>query len=213
MLALVANSHAHEHWIDLDSFYPGVGEAARVYVRSGHYFPKSALKLSEKVMQGVAVRTPDGETLAVETAAAKKEWLGTLSPQEPGVYVIAFSLKRPRAPEPNYAGKAILVAGSGGDSPASYALDSGLELIPGKPVSELKPGDELPVWLASDGAKIEGELEVVPENGKSSVARTSSAQPAVVNLRDAGRYLVTASVKGRGCSLVFHVREAGEKGE
>jgi len=213
MLVLVGHSHAHEHWIDLDRFYPGAGETTRVHVRSGHYFPKSALKLSEKVMQGVTVRTPDGQTLAVETAAAKKEWLGTLSPKERGVYVIAFSLKRPRAPEPNYEGKAILVAGPGSDSPESYAFGSGLELIPGKSVSELIPGDELPVSLALDGVKIEGELAVVPENGKSSGAKTSSDQPAVVNLRDAGRYLVTASVKGRGCSLVFHVREAGKKSE
>ena len=213
MLVLVSHAHAHEHWIDLDRFYPGAGETVRVYVRSGHYFPKSALQLSEKVMQGVILRTPEGQTLEVETAAADKEWLGTLSPKEPGVYVLAFALKRSRAPEPNYEGKAILVAGPGGDLPDNYALGHGLELILGKRVSELKPGDELPISLALDGVSIEGELAIVPEKGKSSVARTSADQPAVVKLRDAGRYLVSASVKGRGCSLVFHVRPTEEKGE
>ena len=213
MLVLVSHAHAHEHWIDLDHFSLDVGEAARVYVRSGHYFPKGGKKLSEKVMQGVALRAPDGQTLAIETAAVEKEWLGTFSPEVQGAYVIAFTLKRPRAPEPNYEGKAILVAGPGGDSPDNYALGSGLELIPGKKVSELKPGDELPISLALDGVSIEGELAIVPEKGKSSVARTSADQPALVKLRDAGRYLVSASIKGRGCSLVFHVRPAEEKSE
>ena len=213
MLVLVGNTHAHEHWIDLDSFYPAAGEMTAVYVRSGHYFPKGTLKLSEKVMQGAVAQTPDGQTLAVEIVAAEKEWSGTLSAEEQGVYVIAFSLKRPRAPKPNYEAKAILVAGTGGDSPERYALGTGLELIPGRPVSELRPGDELPIWLAMDGVRMEGELAAVPENGKSSVTKVSPDQPAVVKLRDAGRYLVSASAKGRGCSLVFHVREPDEKSE
>jgi hypothetical protein len=211
MLALASNSYAHGHWIDLDRFNPAVGEVVSLFVRSGHYFPKSGQKLSEKVIQRVTAKAPDGQTLAVEIAAGKKEWLGTVTPKEGGTYLIAFSLKRPRAPAPNYEGKAILIAGSGSDSPDRYVLGSGLELIPEKPISELKPGDELPVWLALDGVKAEGEVEIVPENGKSTTARTSPEQPASVKLRTAGRYLLTASVKGRGCSLVFHVSEAEEE--
>lgn len=211
MLALTSNAYAHGHWIDLDRFNPEIGKAVNLFVRSGHYFPKSGQKLSEKVMQGVTARRPDGQTLAVEIAAGEKEWLGTFTPQEGGVYVIAFSLKRPRAPAPNYEGKAILVAGPGSDSADRYALGSGLELIPEKSVSELKPGDELPVWLTLDGVKVEGEVKIVPANGKSTTARTGAEKPAVVKLRDEGRYLLTASVKGRGCSLVFHIAEAEEK--
>lgn len=213
MLVLASRSHAHQHWIDLDRFYPGPGETASLYVRSGHYFPKSIQKLSEKVMQGVTVRRPNGQTRAVEMTGAEKEWLGTFCPKEEGVYLIAFALKRSRAPAPNYEGKAILVIGSGDDAPDHYALGSGLELIPEKPVSGLKPDDELPVWLALDGVRIEGELEIVPENGRSSATRAHADHPALVSLRDAGRYLVTASIKGRSCSLVFHVRDAGEKSE
>jgi len=211
ILALASNCYAHGHWIDLDRFYPEAGEVVSLFVRSGHYFPKSAQALAEKVMQGVTARAPDGQTLAVEVATGKKEWLGTVTPKEGGTYLLAFSLKRPRAPAPNYEGKAILVAGSGSDSPDRYVLGSGLELIPEKPVSELKPGDELPVWLALDGVKMEGEVEIVPENGKSTTARTSPEQPAAVKLRIAGRYLLTAGVKGRGCSLVFQVMEAEEE--
>ena len=213
LLACVSSAHAHQHWIDLDSFYPSPGEADGVYVRGGHYFPKTTLKPSEKVMQGVAVRTPDGETVAVETEAAKKEWLGAFSPRAQGVHLITFVLKPARAPKPKYEAKAILVAGPGSDTAGDYTLGTGLELIPGKAVSELKPGDELPVSLALDGVATAGELEVVPENGKSVVTKVSAEQPVLVNLREAGRYLVTASIKGRGCSLVFYVRESGETSE
>ena len=213
VLVCASSSRAHEHWIDLDSFYPSPGETDTVYVRSGHYFPKTLLKVSEKVMQGVSVRTPDGQTLTVETEAAKKQWLGTLIPGEQGVHLISFTLKRSRAPKPNYEAKAIVVAGSADDTPDGYALGSGLELIPGKAVSGLKPGDELPVSLALDGALVDGELEIVPENGRSAVAKTSAGLPAVFSLKEPGRYLLTASVEGRGCSLVFQVQESGEESE
>ena len=213
VLACVSSAQAHQHWIDLDSFYPSPGEADGVYVRSGHYFPKTTLKPSEKVMQGVTVRTPDGQTLAVETEAEKKEWQGAFSPQEQGVHLITFALKPARAPKPKYEAKAILVSGPGSDTPDQYALGAGLELNPGKAVSALNPGDELPVWLALDGVATAGELEIVPENGKSVVAKVSAEQPVLVKLRETGRYLVTASIKGRGCSLVFYVREPGEMNE
>ena len=86
-------------------------------------------------------------------------------------------------------------------------------LARGKAVSGLKPGDELPVSLALDGALVDGELEIVPENGRSAVAKTSAGLPAVFSLKEPGRYLLTASVEGRGCSLVFQVQESGEESE
>ena len=213
VLVCVSSAQAHQHWIDLDSFYPSPGETNSVYVRSGHYFPKTTLKPSEKVMQGVTVRGPGGQTLPVATEAAKKEWLGSLSPQVEGVHLIVFSLKPARAPKPKYEAKAILVVGPGSDTADGYALGTGLELIPGKAVSTLKPGDELPVSLALDGVTMAGELEMVPENGKSVVTKVSADQPVLLDLKKAGRYLVTASIKGRGCSLVFCVREPGETSE
>ncbi|MFC1526872.1 hypothetical protein ACFL6X_08700 [Candidatus Latescibacterota bacterium] len=209
-LLLTSQAQAHEHWIDLDSFYPEVGTEAVLYLRSGHYFPKTILKLSEKVLQGVVARLPDDQILPVVVEEAEHQWQGVVGPLEHGVHVIAFSLKRPRAGEPNYEGKAILVAGSTGDAPEAYIFGSGLELLPGAPVSPLRAGDQLPLSLTLEGIRMSGELAVVPEDGRGSTVRTSPDQPAVVTLRNAGRYLVTASVKGRGCSLVFQVREAEE---
>ena len=213
VLVCVSSAQAHQHWIDTDNFYPSPGDTDRVYVRSGHYFPKAALKPAQNVLRGVVVRAPDGQTIPLTVEAGEKQWLGSLLPQAQGVYLVTFSLGPARAPQPKYEAKAILVVGTGGDSADSYALGTGLELIPGRAISELKPGDELPVSLALDGVPVAGELEVIPADGRSVVTKVSADQPALLSLRKAGRYLVTASIKGRGCSLVFYVREPGTKGE
>ena len=210
VLASAIHVHAHEHWIDLDSFYPVVGATVGVHVRSGHYFPRSALKLSEKVMQAVSVHRPDGPALDLDPAAGDSEWAGVLTPRQQGVHMVTFALKRPRAATPNYEAKAILVVGPGEDLPARYALGSGLELIPAAGVSSLRPGGQVPVSLCLDGEIIEAELSVVPERGRSTTVKVGPGEPALVSLREAGRYLVSASVKGRGCSLVFQVRSPEE---
>jgi len=192
--------------VEVDSFYPEAGETAKVHVRSGHYFPKSVLTLSKKVMQGVVLRTPDKRTLSVDIIPGDREWTGAISRQTKGVHVVTFSLKRARADKPQYEGKTILVVGDGPDLPADYAVGSGLELVPAKSVSDLNPGDELPVLLVLDGAAVGGSVEVTPENGRAVFVKTEPGRPAVVTVRNAGRYLVTAGLKGRGCSLVFQVR-------
>ena len=210
LLVGAGGASAHQHWTDFTTLYPTPGETDSLYVRSGHNFPKTTLKVSEKVMQGVTVRTPDGQTLAVDVDAAKKQWLGALRPAGLGVYLVTFTLKRARAPKPSYEAKTILVAGAEDDAPEKYGLGSGLELIPGRVVSGLRPGDELPISLVLDGVPVGGELEVVPEDGKAVYPKTSPEQPAMFIVKTPGRYLVTGSIKGRGCSLVFQVREAGE---
>jgi len=204
---------AHEHWIDLESFYPEVGDTVGVQVRSGHYFPKSALTLSEKVMQGVSVVTPEGAPLSLDTEAGEREWTAAVAAQEQGVHVVSFALKRRRAAKPTYEGRAIFVVSPGDDSPDRHALGSGLELIPAAGVSELRPGGVVPVSLSLDGETIEGEVAVVPENGRGATVETGPGSPALVSLREAGRYLLSASVKGRGCSLVFQVRAPEENGQ
>ena len=209
LLCLCASTApAHEHWIDVDNFYPDTGTSVCVRLCSGHYFPKSSFALKDKVLEGVTVRGPDGKAVAVTTAEEEKQRTGILALASKSVHVVSFSLRRPRAKEPSYEGKALLVVGSKEDDTSRYALETGLELIPEKPVSELTPGDELPVSLRLNGQPLSGSLSVSAEGGKTSSLRTEPDRPASIKLRKAGRYLVTASHEGRGCSLVFMVREA-----
>ena len=209
MCLCVSTVWAHEHWIDTDCFCPDAGGRVTVHICSGHYYPKSSFALKNNVLESVTLRGPDGKAVTVTTVENAKQRTGNLALDSEGVHVVSFTLKRPRAKEPSYEGKALLVVGSKTDDTSRYALGMGLELVPGKPVSGLTPGDELPVYLRMNGAPLSGMLSISAEGGKTSSLRTEPDRPASIRLRKAGRHLVTASHEGRGCSLVFMVREGG----
>jgi hypothetical protein len=199
---------AHEHWLDVSDFRPGRNQAVTVAICSGHYFPNSSFALKDKVLQGVELLPPDGSATSVDTTVAKKQRTGSIALESAGVHVLRFSLKRPRARGPAYEAKTILIAGDNTDSVARYAVGHGLELVPLRALAGLTPGDELPLSLLLDGRRVSGSLEATVEGGKSSFLKTEPDRPALLRLPKAGRYLVTANVNGRGCSLVFWIPEA-----
>jgi len=203
---------AHEHWIDADRFFPGVGETVNVHLRSGHYFPRSSFAIKDAVLHEIVLRTLAKDTFPIETSLGEREREGTVSVKSDGVHLATFCLKRPRAKEPNYEGKTIIVVGGKDGGPGAYTLGHGLELILGRTVSGLRPGDELPVTVSLDGVPVAASLAVTPENGRRAFVIAETDRPGVIKLQTSGRYLVTASIAGRGCSLVFHVREAKGKG-
>lgn len=208
LLSLCASvAVAHEHWVDADHFYPGAGETVTVHVCSGHYFPKSLFCLKDNVLDGVTARCSDSATVDVKTTEDAKQRTGVIAFRSAGAHMICFRLKRPQARTPSYEGKALLVVGEAKDAPSGYVIGAGLELVPEKPVSRLAPGDDLPLTVRMDGIRIGATLSVCAEAGGTSSYRTTPDRPAAVKLGKSGRYLVTASHKGRGCSLVFDVRE------
>lgn len=200
---------AHEHWVDVDAFYPAVGATVTVHVCSGHYFPKSSFVVQRKVLHEVSMHMPGQNAMALSTAEREheKRRAAVFGVESVGVHMVTFCLKRPRAKAPSYEGKVLLVAG-GKDGLAAYTVGRGLELVPGRAISGLKPGDELPVTVSLDGVSVSASVTVVPENGRSGFVRVATDRPGIVRIGAAGRYLLTASVKGRGCSLVFRVRRS-----
>jgi hypothetical protein len=210
ILTLLAGAaSAHEHWVDVASFYPAVGETVDVYVRSGHHFPQSEQVLEDKVVEGLRVWDGGESPRTIATVAHDKFRAGKLIVEHEGVHVLDLTLKRPRAKEPSFEAKTIVVVNRLKDDPARYGLGEGLELTPGEPVSSVAAGDTLSVRLTLDGEPLAGSLQVVPEKGRTRFIRTEPGKPALIPLRTAGRYLVTAQVGGRGASLVFDVLEKG----
>ncbi len=201
---------AHEHWIDAETFYIDPSQEVDIRLCSGHHFPKSAFVLQDRVVSSVALRHPSGKETAIVTHEVEKHRVGTVSPTGPGPHLLSFALKRPRAAEPNYEGKAILVAGNDNTVDA-YTTGRGLELVPQQVISGLRPGDVLPIVLCLDGQRVAGSLSASLAGGRTSLLSTGAERPAQLKLSGAGRYLVTASHEGRGCSLVFKVREAKER--
>jgi hypothetical protein len=212
VILLPDGARAHEHWIDVESFHPAVGETLEVYVSSGHYFPKSSHVLEAKVVDGLRVWTGSEEPLLLDTVVRDKMRVAVLVVEAEGVHVINLTLKRPRAKRPSYEAKALVMTSSAKDSSASYEIGRGLELIPQQALSEVRPGDKIPIVLSLDGERVNGSLEVVPEHGEAAFINTDVDTPALIPLRNAGKYLVTAHAAGCGCSLVFEVLEGTSKG-
>jgi hypothetical protein len=198
-------TRAHEHWIDLDAFYPAPSQQVGMRLCSGHHFPKSTVVLKDKVVSPVTWRRPGGQSTPIDTRAGEGQRVGTLTPVEAGAHLLHVTLKRPRAPEPSYEGKAIIVVERETDVDA-YAVGHGLELVPQQRLSGVVPGDVLPVALFLDGQRVAGTLSASRAGGKTSLLSTGVDRPARLKLAGAGRYLVTASREGRGCSLVFMIR-------
>lgn len=203
---LLAPAYAHEHWIDVSTYYPDVGDTLAVHVCSGHYYPSSVMGLKNEVFSGLSVRGNGEEHVLVETIREEKERIGSFAVEGTGVYVTSFSLKRPQAKTPSYEAKSLLVVDAEYDDQSQYSLGKGLELIPETSISHLSPGDELPIHLMFEGEPISGSLSVTPADGKTVFLRACTEQPALVPIRNTGRHLITATMKGRGCSLTFMVR-------
>ena len=125
-----------------------------------------------------------------------------------GVYILTMTLKRPRAPSPSFEAKTLIVIDPDRDRLEHYRVGRGLELNPESKISTIQAGDELPVSLALDGEAVAGSLTVTPEKGRVAYLECRPARPAVVQVSDPGKYLLTARIAGRSCSLVFHVPEA-----
>lgn len=199
-------AQAHEHWITAGSFYPPVGATVTVAVCSGHYFPASSFALGDAVLAEVALVQPDGTRKPLSTTPSDKERTGAATLSAPGPHLAVMVLTRPRLASPIYEARAILIANGHPDDPAAYALGQGLELVPLEPVSVMNPGAALPLSLRLDGKPIAGSLSVTAADGRTDVLNIRPDSPARLRIRKVGIHLVTASVGGRGCSLVFEVR-------
>ena len=196
---------AHDSWIDVSDGYPEPGDTLQVHVCSGHYFPKSETAVKDNVIDRFEARLSGNEPVPIRTVSKNKRRAGVLVVKTDGVYVLELTLKRPKATTPAFEARTLVVVNPEADNPGAYVRGEGLELFPGSAVSDLKVGDDLPLWLALDGERIAGSLTVTPENGRTAYLKAAPAEPAVLRIRSFGKYLVTATVKGRGCSLVFVV--------
>lgn len=212
LMTAAVPAHAHEHWVDVNGDRSATGGTVRVVVASGHYFPDSSFALQDKVLQVVEWVLPDGESRRVDTTVADKQRTGTVVVTSAGVHIVRVVLKRPRAKEPSYEAKTIWMAGDGTNDVGRHSVGRGLELSPLRSLTGLARGEELPLVLLLNGQRVAGSLVATPEDGKSEYLKTETDRPALLSLTRSGRYLVTAYVNGRGCSLMFRVpARAGEK--
>ena len=210
--AVPGGAAAHEHWFVLDDFYPEEGDTIGFSICTGHSFPASSMALKDDVID-LSCRIQPGydEIEPLESVINKKSREGVFITGDPGVHIVIFVLKRPKAEEPSFEAKAIAVVGNGRDDHESYLIGRGLEIVLSAPVSGLKKGDEVEVSMILDGEPVEGEIVFTAKNGKSIYRRAGIGDPAIVPVTGSGICMICGSYGGRGCSLVFSVREAEGK--
>ena len=201
-----SNAFSHEHWINLENFYPIRGEKTKIFICSGHYFPKSSTVLGERLLHDTKVISPEGKEYLYKTEEKRNHRVGEVIFESTGTYIITFSLKRPPLKEPEYWAKSIVIVEKENKDETFYKVGDGLEIVPREKISTLKKGEELPLILLYKGKPVESTLSVSVEGKKNFFLRTKKNGTAMLKIKREGRYLITAAYRGKGCSLTFCIR-------
>ncbi|MFC1848681.1 DUF4198 domain-containing protein [candidate division CSSED10-310 bacterium] len=209
-LSSINHVSAHEHWLDADDYYVAVGDTVVLSLCSGHEFPTRAMVLKERVIHITEVLKPDGVSEKLSLTSGQKCWQASFCGHKAGTYLFRFTLKQPQLKEPKYQAKAIIIVG-GVDNPERYQFGQWLEIVPEKKISVLTTGDQLPLYVLFNGARVAARLTVIPEQGRSFYLTTTGTRCASLPLKRAGRYLITSRYQGQECSLIVLFPDRGSE--
>jgi uncharacterized GH25 family protein len=197
-------SFSHEYWIDIQNFSPKPNEKVKIFISSGHYFPKSEGVVSERLLSDTKIITPEGEEIVYETREEKNRRVGEFTFKEAGRYIILFSLKKPQEETPLYCGKSIVLVGE--QEELNYTSGRYIEIIPLKGISSLKKGEILPIKILYNKQPIKVTFNISIEGKKNFSISSDEEGIAKLKIDRSGRYLITANYKGKGASLTFYIK-------
>ncbi len=209
---VTGTAFCHYSWIDFDNFFPLPGEEVRVFLCNGHYFPKSTFAIKDRLISDAKIISYDGSISTFTTTSEKKIRSGSVVFDGTGTYTAAFLLVKPPMKEPLTCAKSIITVGNITEKEFSYELGHIFEIVPQKAISSLKPKDSLPLKLIYRDKPLKSTLIVTVKvydsrSKKNFTLRTKDDGTAVLKIKKAGKYLVTAEYKGKGCSLTFYVKQ------
>ena len=203
LLLLFSGGSAHEHWIDLEDFSPGVGDSVGIFICSGHYFPRSKHVLGDRLLCDMKVIGPGGKEQGFSTAQVEEKRAGRFVFDVGGTHIVTFSLRRPPLKEPEYRATSLVCVGDGESAETKFDNGTGLEIVPGKNPCALDRDEKLPLQLLYLGKPVGSTLSISIEGEKNFFLRTHESEPALLDARRPGKYLVTAHYRKKGCSLTF----------
>lgn len=194
---------AHDFWVDADSFAPEPGDNITISIVGGHHFPRSERLLQNRLIRDCTVRRPDGSVESIALSEAERIHTGSVTVHATGTHVFALIIQRPQQAEPQYWCRAILIPYGTDDQADTYASNEGIEIVPGKPLSQLASGDELPLELRRDGQAIATRFTVYTENQRPQWVRSQPDAPGRLTVEQGKKYLVIANDNRQTVSLVF----------
>ena len=148
---------------------------------------------------------PGGESIPLTIEHDGKSTSAQVAFQSNGTYMVSFSLTGPKQKEPTYWTRSLVVVGGRSRAEDNRQTGKGMEIIPGTGWQDLKVNDSLPLSVAYNGRTIRALVSITQEDGTVSHIRSSPRRPAMLKIKQPGRYLVVASVSGSRCSLTFVV--------
>lgn len=194
---------AHDFWIDVarDGWAPE--EGVHLFIGGGHYFPNSDTLLADRLVERFAVRMPGGSWIEPERREDGAQWRATAKLDAAGWYLAELSIRRPRAPSPDYVARSFFSLGDAGEAPSFPKTGTGLEIVP----EYRSAGDRTEVRLrvTQDGTPVSARLVIQPAGGGVRRARVLEDQPYTLAV-DRDQYLIVTSTGRETASLVLDFR-------
>ncbi|HMP74891.1 MAG TPA: hypothetical protein PKE12_01220 [Kiritimatiellia bacterium] len=195
---------AHEFWLDADSLRPPPDTEIAVYVRSGHYFPASALLLSDRLLRSLTV-TDDVGVRDIPSVADKRERVARLLVRSNGVHRIDLTIQRPQMMKPDAWARLWLVPSGVQSDPTLYTAGQGLELAPRTPIENARVGAPLPISALRDGTPLRARIQIQAAEGGGAWINSTPDEPGEYTPRKSGRHIAIVSDGGQTSTLVFEV--------
>jgi uncharacterized GH25 family protein len=199
-------SQAHDFWLDVSTITPPLDSVLEVYVHGGHSFPESSIAVSERLLGDINIKYSDSKVIKKRAIKDKKLLKVSFDVEKVEPSLLYFTLKKPPKNKIVYVSKTIL--SSKEMSLASKPLGKIFELVPDFSSNEkLKKGNTLKVKALFNGKPIKITLAISANGKKNFYSRIDSKGSAKIKLPYPGSYLITASYKGVGTSMVFFVED------
>lgn len=189
--------YAHENWIDSSE---QSGKTIIVKIANGHTFPESRIALKDRILTYCRVQTPDKKIIPLQTKQSGTYRQGALPVNKNGAYLITAALKNP----PRYFLKSIVVIGN--CTTGSLKAGELFEIVPGKCPETHGKSNQIPLQVFYDGKPLATSLSFSIDGKHNFHSNTDRSGQYQLRTKYPGTYLITASYKGKGCSLTFVIK-------
>ena len=194
---------AHEHWIDLETFAPTLQQKVKVFVRSGHNFPKGEFVLGKNFLKELKVLTPDKKLQTFLLEQEKDARTTYVVFDTTGSYVLYFVVCRPPENEEIYFGKSIVSIKQ--QNIISTPVGSKLEIVFKQ--ESVQINNKILFQVLFEGKPIKTTVSVSIDGKKNFFVQTDKEGVFNLDIKYPGKYLLTTSYKKYGSSLTFFVEK------
>ena len=194
---------SHYHWLKVSNYHPGINEEIKVYICSGHHFPKSTLALKNTLIYQPLLYH-NGVQTAYKTIKDQKYRRGKIKITDTGLHILSFALKRPQQNEALYYSKLILNWNQSKKfDPQKYMTGADLEIVPQNSLVKIKENADFKFMVyyrkkivkTNCNVSVEGENVIYLHPDKDNILDFKIKRGKI--------YLISTSYKGKGCSLTF----------